>query len=51
MIRKFVLAVATFGAMVAFTGHESTARADDPPAKKAIEIKLGTLAPRDSAFA
>ena len=49
MIRKFVLAFATLGAMLAATGHESTARADDAP-KKPIEIKLGTLAPRDSAW-
>ena len=50
MIRKLVLTVATLGAVIAFTGHESTARAEDPPAKKPIEIKLGTLAPRDSAW-
>ena len=51
MMRKFVLAVATLGAMLAVSGHESTARADDAPAaKKPIEIKLGTLAPRDSAW-
>jgi TRAP-type transport system periplasmic protein len=50
MMRKFLLAVATFGAMLAVTGHESTAKADDPPAKKVVEIKLGTLAPRDSAW-
>jgi TRAP-type C4-dicarboxylate transport system substrate-binding protein len=34
----------------AFQGHESTAHAEDAPAKKPIEIKLGTLAPRDSAW-
>lgn len=51
MIRKFVLTVATLGAMLAVSGHEVTARADDaPPAKKPIEIKLGTLAPKDSAW-
>ena len=48
MMRKFVLAVAALGAMLAVSGHESTARADE--AKKPIEIKLGTLAPRDSAW-
>lgn len=48
MMRKFVLTVAALGTMLALSGHESTARADD--AKKPIEIKLGTLAPRDSAW-
>ncbi len=50
MMRKFVLSLVTLGTMVALSGHESTARADDAPAKKPIEIKLGTLAPRDSAW-
>ncbi|HSO34815.1 MAG TPA: TRAP transporter substrate-binding protein DctP [Labilithrix sp.] len=48
MMRKFLMAVAALGAMVAVSSHESSARADEP--KKPIEIKLGTLAPRDSAW-
>jgi TRAP-type transport system periplasmic protein len=48
MMRKFLLAVAALGTMVAISSHESSARADEP--KKPIEIKLGTLAPRDSAW-
>ena len=48
MMRKFLLAVAALGTMAAISSHESSARADDP--KKPIEIKLGTLAPRDSAW-
>ncbi|MDB4944564.1 MAG: TRAP-type C4-dicarboxylate transport system, periplasmic component [Labilithrix sp.] len=47
MLRKFVLSVAALGAMVAVSGHASTAHADE---KKPVEIKLGTLAPRDSAW-
>ena len=45
MLRKLVMAVAALGAMVVVSGDAHPARADGP-----IEIKLGTLAPRDSAW-
>src|SRR4051794_13611750 len=45
MIRKFAVAVAAFAVLIA--ADTGTAKADD---KKPIEIKLGTLAPRDSAW-
>jgi len=50
MIRKFVVALATLGVLGAMGGASGVARADDKPEKKAIEIKLGTLAPKDSAW-
>ena len=48
MIRKLVVGVVALSALVMSDAATKTARADDD--KKPIEIKLGTLAPRDSAW-
>jgi TRAP-type C4-dicarboxylate transport system substrate-binding protein len=53
MIRRFFLGVITLGVLGALGGASGTARADEGKEgekKPAIEIKLGTLAPKDSAW-
>jgi TRAP-type C4-dicarboxylate transport system substrate-binding protein len=48
MIRKLVVALAALGTLIMSDASTRTAAADDGP--KPFEIKLGTLAPRDSAW-
>jgi TRAP-type C4-dicarboxylate transport system substrate-binding protein len=56
MMRRFFLGVVTLGVLGALGGASGTARADDGDGKgdgekkPTVEIKLGTLAPKDSAW-
>jgi TRAP-type C4-dicarboxylate transport system substrate-binding protein len=55
MMRRFFLGVVTLGVLGALGGASGTARADDDKGEKGdkkppVEIKLGTLAPKDSAW-